>query len=116
MEEKLHCIISGGGKPGNAGRSHSAVGAAVDLMNNQKTLISSDDNNVTDYIPLLFSTLAISWLALSGYALFIYLAGHYGISRRAIPCFVAWDIQLILTHLAVTLTRRANRSLAAAKL
>jgi hypothetical protein len=84
-------------------------------MNNQTTIIPDDERPVTDYAPLLFSTLAISWLALSGYALFIYLTGHYGVSRRAIPCFIAWDIQLILTHLAVMLTRGANRSLAAVK-
>ena len=84
-------------------------------MNNQKTINSDSESTVTDYAPLLFSTLAISWLALSGYALFIYLTGHYGVSRRAIPCFIAWDIQLILTHLAVMLNRRADRSLAAVK-
>lgn len=80
--------------------------------NRQKSVVSDNPAIVTSYLPLLFSTLAISWIALSGYALFIYLAGHYGTGRRAIPCFIAWDIQLILTHLAVTLARRSKRSLA----
>ncbi|MES2461614.1 MAG: hypothetical protein V4671_13605 [Armatimonadota bacterium] len=79
-------------------------------MNHQNTTVYDNKSGVTDYAPLLFSTLAVSWLALSGYAVFIYLTGHYGVSRRAIPCFVAWDIQLILTHLAVMLHRKAQRS------
>ena len=79
----------------------------------QKTIGPNEAETVTEYLPLLCSTIAVSWLALSGYALFIYLTGHYGASRRAIPCFAAWDIQLILTHLAVLLTRKSKRPLSA---
>ena len=72
----------------------------------QKTMGSDSETGITGYLSLLCSTLAVSWLVLSGYALFIYLAGHYGVSRKAVPCFVAWNIQLILMHLAVLLRQR----------
>lgn len=77
-------------------------------MQRQQTTLSTAETETAAYLPVLFSTLAISWLALSGYALFIFLTGHYGLTAQARPCFVAWDIQLILTHLGVVLTQNAK--------
>ncbi len=76
------------------------------VMNSQKTMGSENETGIAGYLSLLCSTLAVSWLALSCYALFIYLTGHYGVSRKAVPCFVAWNIQLIFAHLAILLRQK----------
>ena len=78
-------------------------------MDSQKTMGSDGETEIAGYLSLLCSALAVSWLALSCYALFIYLTGHYGVSRQAIPCFVAWNIQFVLAHLAVLLRQKAKR-------